>query len=144
MFNPNFFIIKVLETCFFFFFLLNYLFTMLINQGIPNRDFFSDTFYLNNSDKDPSKLIVCNRCNIIAPRSLKISHCPICEVCVMNQDHHCPWTGKCIGKYNLISFYCFLFGLFGYIIMSFVTFMMFLINLQEEELRNSRRKNKKF
>ena len=34
-------------------------------------------------------------------------------------DHHCPWTSKCIGKGNIISFYLFIlftFGFFVYII----------------------------
>ena len=26
-------------------------------------------------------------------------------------DHHCPWTGKCIGKNNLKAFHSFLAGL---------------------------------
>ena len=27
------------------------------------------------------------------------SHCYDCDACVEELDHHCPWTGKCIGKY---------------------------------------------
>lgn len=29
----------------------------------------------------------------------------------MQLDHHCPWTGKCIGKKNLCFFYAFLISL---------------------------------
>lgn len=35
-------------------------------------------------------------------------HCIDCNVCVEELDHHCPWTGKCIGKNNLQYFYTFL------------------------------------
>ena len=29
----------------------------------------------------------------------------------MGLDHHCPWTGKCIGERTLYSFYAFLTAL---------------------------------
>lgn len=142
LFNQNFFIVKLLETLIFFCFLISYLITVLINPGIPNRDYFCDTFD-KNKDKPASGVVKCTKCNIIVPKYLEINHCTICDVCVMKYDHHCPWTGKCIGKYNLISFYCFLFSLIAYIFMSFITLLMFIINLQENEIRN-RRRIKKF
>ena len=116
---------------------------MLLNPGIPNRDYYSDNFYSKNINESGSGLKKCNRCNIVTPKAFKINHCEICNVCVMAYDHHCPWTGKCIGKYNIIPFYCFLFSLMAFIFMSFITFLMFIINLQEEEFEN-RRKVKKF
>ena len=34
---------------------------------------------------------------------------PAALCAVLSQlDHHCPWTGKCIGKRNLWMFYAFL------------------------------------
>ncbi len=40
----------------------------------------------------------------------------VCETCIAGYDHHCPWTGKCIGKGNLQEFYNFLFiGLFSFL-----------------------------
>ncbi len=31
-------------------------------------------------------------------------HCYDCDVCVAGYDHHCPWTGKCIGEGNIRLF----------------------------------------
>jgi hypothetical protein len=139
LFNPNFFIIKIFETVIFLFFLISYLITALINPGIPNRDYYYNTYENKNNEKSTSRLAKCNKCNICVPRNFCINHCEVCDVCVMQYDHHCPWTGKCIGKYNIISFYCFLFFLIAYIFMSFITFLMFIVNLQEIEIRSKRR-----
>ena len=49
----------------------------------------------------------------------KTQHCPDCNICVEGNDHHCPWTGKCIGKKNqrsFIVFVCSVFVLFIYLI----------------------------
>ena len=143
LFNPNFLVVKIFETVIFLFFLISYLLTMLINPGIPNRDFHSYTFSTNNKIESNSGLVKCSQCNIITPKSFGLHHCDICNVCVMGYDHHCPWTGKCIGKYNIVFFYCFLFSLLAYIFMSFITFLMFVINLQEAEFQN-RRKIRKY
>lgn len=142
-FDPNFYIIKVFETLIFFLFLISYLITALINPGIPNREYFSKNFSKNNN-KQKSGIVECKKCNILVPKSFNVSHCHDCCVCVMNQDHHCPWTGKCIGKYNICSFYCFLFSLLAYFFMTFITFMMFIVNLQENEFQSKRKKISKF
>mmetsp|Transcript_34063 Transcript_34063/g.30831 ORF Transcript_34063/g.30831 Transcript_34063/m.30831 type:complete len:170 (+) Transcript_34063:192-701(+) len=56
----------------------------------------------------------CATCRIV--RDKDTAHCYDCNVCISGYDHHCPWTGKCIGKGNLIPFYVFLCSTFGYII----------------------------
>ena len=50
--------------------------------------------------------IPCGHCNIQRPRGA--GHCHYCGTCVNMLDHHCPWSGKCIGKKNLNVFYLFL------------------------------------
>jgi len=49
---------------------------------------------------------ICNKCHCSRPRGAV--HCYDCDACILELDHHCPWTGKCIGKNNLKYFYAFL------------------------------------
>jgi hypothetical protein len=51
-------------------------------------------------------LIECGTCKIKRPPNA--FHCYDCGVCVSNLDHHCPWTGKCIGQKNIKYFHSFL------------------------------------
>lgn len=58
-------------------------------------------------------MIECSFCKIQRPRTA--SHCYDCGVCIDELDHHCPWTGKCIGKKTLKTFRAFLVALWGLI-----------------------------
>ncbi|RYY70057.1 hypothetical protein EON63_22990 [archaeon] len=40
--------------------------------------------------------IECTFCKVQRPISAR--HCYDCGVCIDGLDHHCPWTGKCIGN----------------------------------------------
>ncbi len=55
------------------------------------------------------RMSLCTYCNVLRPPGAV--HCHDCKVCVLELDHHCPWTGKCIGKRNLKFFYAFLITL---------------------------------
>mmetsp|Transcript_12394 Transcript_12394/g.22558 ORF Transcript_12394/g.22558 Transcript_12394/m.22558 type:complete len:212 (-) Transcript_12394:92-727(-) len=60
----------------------------------------------------------CMHCDVI--RGPRASHCYDCDLCISELDHHCPWTGKCIGQKTLKNFYMFLTSLCGLIIFSIV------------------------
>jgi hypothetical protein len=47
----------------------------------------------------------CGVCSLYQPP--RAAHCPNCNVCIEEYDHHCPWMGTCIGKKNMSSFVCF-------------------------------------
>jgi hypothetical protein len=50
-----------------------------------------------------------------------------CRVCIEEYDHHCPWTGKCVGKGNVRYFYAWLVFLvlaFVYEVIEFTTYLL--------------------
>lgn len=53
------------------------------------------------------KVTYCFNCQHIKP--LRCHHCKTCKQCVLRMDHHCPWTGNCVGEANMKYFMQFLF-----------------------------------
>jgi hypothetical protein len=108
----NFFL-KFIGIIIYLIFLISYTYTALINPGFPKHDIDSIT------GEPRKKFYYCNICKIWANLEKKTQHCPDCNICVEGNDHHCPWTGKCIGQKNLksfIIFVCSVFVLFVYLI----------------------------
>ncbi|GBG26830.1 Palmitoyltransferase [Hondaea fermentalgiana] len=66
--------------------------------------------------------LFCNRCNIYRPYTA--THCYDCDACIEEHDHHCPWTGHCIGKNNLTFFWVFLSSLLFHFV-----FVVIVLNL---------------
>ena len=62
---------------------------------------------ISPENKGFSRFRLCKKCNEVKPP--RTHHCSICQTCVMRMDHHCPWTGNCIGLKNYKYFICFLF-----------------------------------
>lgn len=52
------------------------------------------------------RTVACGQCAIQRP--MQARHCQHCGQCVLNIDHHCPWSGKCIAENNMAAFNSFL------------------------------------
>ena len=77
--------------------------TSLINPGIEMT--------MPDLDSDLDALVeekrICNICSVVKT-DRDTFHCDDCDVCIKSYDHHCPWTGKCIGANNIYPFYAWL------------------------------------
>ena len=124
LFKKNFELMIMIEKISFITHIITFLIPFLLNPGIPKREYYRKKFEKEYKENF-SKLIVCDKCNITIPKSLNVGHCIYCNICIEDYDHHCPWIGKCIGKYTKIPFYFFLFGILFYIISSLTTFFTF-------------------
>ena len=93
---------------------LSHLHLFLFNPGIPNAEFFSKKYLKSIKKEDKKYFQFCEICNIIVNCSDDVRHCNLCNICVKNWDHHCYWTGKCIGKNNYYSFQIFTFTVLLY------------------------------
>ena len=98
----------------------SYIYTALINPGYPKHDLDSTTGEPRN------KFYFCKICKLWVNRDKKTEHCYDCDICVEGNDHHCIWTGKCIGAKNLITFYIFVVSVF----LMIGNFFFSMINLQ--------------
>lgn len=53
---------------------------------------------------------LCTACETLAPP--RSWHCPTCNVCILKRDHHCIFTGCCVGHFNHRYFVMLLIYLF--------------------------------
>ena len=114
-----------------------HLFIFFINPGIPPRalhacEYMKTDQYLRLSQDKKRGYFYCEICHIICPPEKMIEHCEECNICIEHYDHHCFWTGKCIGKNNKWAFYVFLVGSLSYIFVFFITILIWLFILSEK------------
>ena len=126
-------IIRIIGVIVLLMFFISYTITFLINPGIPKYD--------ENSimGQPREKYRFCNLCKIWINMDKNTAHCFDCNVCIEGYDHHCPWTGKCIGKNNLKYFYIFLMS----ILFVFSYFVLALTQAQNDMFKKHKRKKNK-
>lgn len=99
-------VVKIIGTIVYFIFALSYSYTSLINPGYP-KNTIGRAYGIPRTN-----YYFCEFCRFWLKKCSYSTHCYDCHICIEGHDHHCPWTGHCIGKNNLISFYIFVTSAF--------------------------------
>ena len=110
--------IKILGIIIYLLFFTTYTLTCIMNPGI-----ITPIYYLEYYQVEKMKLNnyrICSTCNAIQDLDKGVEHCSDCDVCIIGNDHHCPWSSKCIGYKNINMFRYFICCMFVHIF--FLTF----------------------
>lgn len=114
---------------FFCAFIMSYLLVAFTDPGIipkqTREQLLMELSQLEEEGVDLSHRKVCtDGCNIIRPPYTY--HCASCDACIVGIDHHCPWTGHCIGENNKFFFTAFMWSMVPSLLGAIGTMLLYL------------------
>ena len=124
------FYIKYLGAFIYLTFEISLILTTISNPGVVTKKYFLENYQADQTIIKNFR--ICRKCNIVQDLDKGTEHCVECGICIMNNDHHCPWTSKCVGKKNINIFYIFIWSLGAhivYLVLALVSLAVFSKNI---------------